>query len=91
MPGANAVTVGLIGIREEESRRLNLVFAHSRTRSIRYEVVLLQDNPDILIVNAEEPTSLVTWIRHREGLPAGCRVPPSIIVTTQREFNTKHP
>ncbi|MGQ0658777.1 MAG: response regulator, partial [Chromatiales bacterium] len=42
-------------------------------------------------VNAEEPTSLVTWIRHREGLPAGCRVPPSIIVTTQREFNTKHP
>lgn len=91
MPGASAVTVGLIGIREEEARRLNLVFAHSRTRSIRYEVVLLQDNPDILIVNAEDPASLVTWMRHREALPSGSRVPPSIVVTTQRELNTRHP
>lgn len=86
------VNVGLIGIPAEEEKRLQAAFTHSKSRNITYVGGELGDVvPDILMVNADEPDSLVKWRVYRDKLEEkGGSVPPSILVSQNREFQTQH-
>lgn len=86
------VTVGLIGIPAEEEKRLQAAFAHSKSRNITYTGGELGiTTPDILMVNADEPDSLVKWRVYRDKLgDTEEPVPPSILVSRNREFQTQH-
>ncbi len=85
------VTVGLIGIPSIEERRLQAAFIHSQTRTTSYKALMLSDDPQVLMVNADEPSSLIKWRVYRDKLAAEQKPePPSILVSKDREFKTHH-
>lgn len=86
-----SVTVGLIGIPSIEERRLQAAFIHSKTRTTSYKALMLSEEPDVLMVNADEPSSLIKWRVYRDKLAAEQKPePPSILVSKDREFKTHH-
>lgn len=87
----NPVTVAVIGIPPQEEKRLQAAFRHSETRATTYQFAELAALPNILMVNADDPGSLIKWRQYRDGLEnAGKTVPSSVLVSQNREFQTKH-
>jgi two-component system, cell cycle response regulator len=87
----SSVTVAMIGIPAIEEKRLQAAFVHSQSRNITYAACALDDAPEILMVNADEPDSLVKWRVYRDKLELQEQsVPPSILVSQNREFQTQH-
>lgn len=88
----NLVKIALIGIPAIEQRRLNVAFEHSKSRRICYASCELNDSePQILVVNADEPVHLITWRIYRNKLEQHSSVvPPSMLVSRKREFKTDH-
>lgn len=87
----NHIPVALIGIPEIEEKRLNAAFMHSQSRQISYYLVSIDDMPKVLMVNADEPDSLIAWRRYRNRLESAGKVePPSILVSRNRQFDTIH-
>ncbi|MEX2516551.1 MAG: response regulator [Gammaproteobacteria bacterium] len=85
------VRVATIGIPAPEERRLLAAFKHSRTRNIQYQQSQLNESPEILMVNADLPDSLIIWRQYRDGLEKQSQpVPPSVLVSQNREFKTQH-
>ncbi len=85
------VTIGLIGIPDIEERRLNSAFTYSQTRNKCYAAQSLDDRPNILMVNADEPSALIKWRVYRDNLERqGYSEPSSVLVSQDREFKTKH-
>lgn len=85
------VTVGLIGIPSIEERRLQAAFKHSQSRKTAYKAEMLSDDPSVLMVNADEPASLIKWRVYRDKLVAEAKPePPSVLVSKDREFKTHH-
>lgn len=86
-------SIGLIGITDEEQRHLQGAFGRLAHRTITYRLVAVAAGPEILLVNADDPPALAEWVRYREHLKqtdAGARVPPSVVVSRERSFNTRH-
>ena len=88
MSTKNQIFVGLIGIPGIDRKRLHAAFEHSKTRNITYREVDLQDKPEILMVNADEPASLIKWQSYRNKLET--KEPYSVMVSKDRKFNTRH-
>ncbi|MCS3902493.1 twitching motility two-component system response regulator PilG [Methylohalomonas lacus] len=87
----NPVNVAVIGIPEQEEKRLQAAFKHSETRATTYVFAELNARPDILMVNADEPSALVQWRQYRDRLDnSGLAIPSSVLVSQNREFQTKH-
>jgi len=85
------VTVVIIGVPPQEEKRLQAAFKHSETRATTYCFTSLDGEPDILMVNADEPQALVQWRQYRDRLENdGKSVPSSVLVSQNREFQTKH-
>lgn len=85
------VSVAIIGIPAQEEKRLQAAFKHSETRATTYVFSGLDAVPDILMVNADEPESLITWRRYRDKLESRNKsIPSSVLVSQNREFQTKH-
>lgn len=88
---ANKITVGLIGIPSIEEKRLDAAFLHSQSRHTAYTATAISDSPQILMVNADEPASLIEWRKYRNALEDRGKVdPPSVLVSKSREFKTSH-
>lgn len=86
-------SIGLIGITDEEQRHLQGAFGRLSHRTITYRLVAIDASPEILLVNADAPPALAEWVRYREALrKAGdeARVPPSVVVSRERSFDTRH-
>lgn len=91
MSADNNITVALIGIPSIEEKRLNAAFLHSQSRHTAYNATDINDSPQILMVNADEPASLIEWRKYRNTLEAdGKDDPPSVLVSKDREFKTEH-
>jgi len=87
----NNITVALIGIPSIEEKRLNAAFQHSQSRHTAYSATDINDSPQILMVNADEPLSLIQWRKYRNTLEEkGIKDPPSVLVSKDREFKTEH-
>lgn len=87
----NPVSVAIIGIPAQEEKRLQAAFKHSETRATTYVFSGLDAEPDILMVNADEPESLVKWRQYRDKLESRDKsIPSSVLVSQNREFQTKH-
>lgn len=85
------VSVAIIGIPAPEEKRLHAAFRHSETRATTYALAGLETIPDILMVNADDPESLVKWRQYRDRLAnAGNSIPASVLVSQNREFQTQH-
>jgi CheY-like chemotaxis protein len=88
---ANNITVALIGIPTIEEKRLDAAFLHSQSRHTAYSATAINDSPQILMVNADEPASLIEWRKYRNTLEAQNKAdPPSVLVSKDREFKTDH-
>lgn len=88
---ANHITVALIGIPSIEEKRLDAAFLHSQSRHTAYSATDLTNSPQILMVNADEPASLIEWRKYRNTLEAEEKAdPPSVLVSKDREFKTDH-
>jgi twitching motility two-component system response regulator PilG len=88
---ANHITVALIGIPSIEEKRLDAAFLHSQSRHTAYSATDLSNSPQILMVNADEPASLIEWRKYRNTLEAAEKAdPPSVLVSKDREFKTDH-
>lgn len=87
----SCVTIGLIGMPPIEEKRLQAAFEFSKGRHTSYVDKDLDTPPDILMVNADEPKSLIEWRAYRNKLE-GQKIsnPPSVLVSRQREFETEH-
>ncbi len=91
MNADNNITVALIGIPSIEEKRLNAAFQHSQSRHTAYSATDINDSPQILMVNADEPLSLIQWRKYRNTLEAkDIKDPPSVLVSKDREFKTEH-
>ncbi len=87
----DCVTIGLIGMPTIEEKRLQAAFEFSKGRHTSYVDKGLYTPPDILMVNADEPKSLIEWRAYRNKLDAkDITNPPSVLVSRQREFKTAH-
>jgi two-component system cell cycle response regulator len=85
------VTIGLIGMPPIEEKRLQAAFEFSKGRQTSYTDKDLATPPDILMVNADEPKSLIEWRAYRNKLEEqDITNPPSVLVSRQREFKTEH-
>ncbi len=85
------VKIGLIGIPDIEERRLNSAFTYSQTRNKSYSSQHLDERPSILMINADEPASLIKWRVYRDNLEKqGFSEPSSVLVSQDREFKTVH-
>jgi len=88
---ANNITVALIGIPSIEEKRLDAAFLHSQSRHTAYSATEISNSPQILMVNADEPASLIEWRKYRNTLEAANKDdPPSVLVSKDREFKTDH-
>jgi CheY-like chemotaxis protein len=88
---ANNITVALIGIPTIEEKRLDAAFLHSQSRHTAYSATEISNSPQILMVNADEPASLIEWRKYRNTLEAQEKAdPPSVLVSKDREFKTDH-
>jgi CheY-like chemotaxis protein len=88
---ANNISVALIGIPSIEEKRLDAAFLHSQSRHTAYSATAINDSPQILMVNADEPASLIEWRKYRNTLEAkNMADPPSVLVSKDREFKTDH-
>ncbi len=88
---ANNITVALIGIPTIEEKRLYAAFLHSKSRHTAYSETKISNSPQILMVNADEPASLIEWRKYRNTLEAQEKAdPPSVLVSKDREFKTVH-
>ena len=85
------VTIGLIGMPAIEEKRLQAAFEFSKGRHTSYVDKDLETPPDILMINADEPKSLIEWRAYRNKLDEkNIKNPPSVLVSKQREFKTEH-
>ncbi len=86
-----SITVAVIGVPAQEEKRLQAAFKHSETRATTYQFTELESEPDILMVNADEADALVRWRQYRDNLEkVGKKIPSSVLVSQNREFQTKH-
>lgn len=86
-----SVTVAIIGIPPHEEKRLQAAFNHSQTRRTCYVFAGLQSLPDVLMVNADEPDSLIKWRVYRDNLSKSDKaIPPSVVISHHRGFKTRH-
>jgi twitching motility two-component system response regulator PilG len=85
-------SIGLIGITAEEQRHLQGAFGRLSHRTITYRLVAIDASPEILLVNADAKPALAEWVRYREALRkvGEARVPPSVVVSRERSFDTRH-
>lgn len=85
------VKVALIGMSENEQKRLNAAFDYSKNRSIAYVACELQDaDPAVLMVNADDPEQLFAWQNYKDRLAENNgNIPPSVMVSRDREFQTE--
>jgi two-component system cell cycle response regulator len=91
MVGNGSVTIGLLGMPPIEEKRLRAAFEYSAGRHTSYAKNDLDSPPDILMVNADQPQSLIEWRSYRNRLlEQKLEDPPSVLVSKQREFKTKH-
>ena len=91
MNAGDSVTIGLIGMPPIEEKRLQAAFEYSKDRHTSYVDKNLDTPPDILMVNADEPKSLIEWRAYRNKLEQqDITNPPSVLVSKQREFKTEH-
>jgi len=91
MASNDSVTIGLIGIPRIEEKRLQAVFEYSKHRHTSYIDQNLDTSPDILVVNADEPESLIKWRSYRNKLSEkDIADPPSVLVSKRRKFVTEH-
>lgn len=87
----NDITVCFIGLPEVEEKRLHMAFLSSKKRHIKYKITNLERSPNILLVNADDPTSLIMWRRYRNFIvDAMISEPISVLVSTNSNFKTKH-
>ncbi len=86
-----SVTIGLIGMPPVEEKRLQMAFEYSQGRHTSYTEKDLDMSPGILMVNADEPRALIKWRAYRNTLEQqDIANPPSVLVSKQREFKTRH-
>lgn len=91
MDANDSVTIGLIGMPPIEEKRLRAAFEYSTGRHTSYTNKILETPPDILMVNADQPESLIEWRSYRNKLSKqNISDPPSVLVSKQREFKTEH-
>ena len=91
MEGNGSVTIGLIGMPPIEEKRLRAAFEYSAGRHTSYTSKELDSPPDILMLNADQPESLIKWRSYRNRLSEqNIADPPSVLVSKQREFKTEH-
>jgi len=91
MDANGSVTIGLIGMPSIEEKRLRAAFEYSTGRHTSYTNKVLDTPPDILMVNADQPESLIEWRSYRNKLSEqNIADPPSVLVSKQREFKTEH-
>jgi CheY-like chemotaxis protein len=91
MASKSPVTIGLIGMPPIEEKRLQAAFVFSQGRHTSYTDKDLDAFPNMLMVNADEPGSLIAWRSYRNKLSErGIENPPSVLVSKQREFKTEH-
>ncbi len=91
MDANGSVTIGLIGMPPIEEKRLRAAFEYSTGRHTSYTNKVLDTPPDILMVNADQPESLIEWRSYRNKLSEqNIADPPSVLVSKQREFKTEH-
>ena len=91
MLDSGSVTIGLIGMPTIEEKRLRAAFEYSTGRHTSYTNKNLESPPDILMVNADQPESLIEWRSYRNRLSEqNIADPPSVLVSKQREFKTEH-
>ena len=91
MDANGSVTIGLIGMPPIEEKRLRAAFEYSTGRHTSYTNKVLDTPPDILMVNADQPESLIECRSYRNKLSEqNIADPPSVLVSKQREFKTEH-
>jgi len=91
MDANGSVTIGLIGMPSIEEKRLRAAFEYSTGRHTSYTNKVLDTPPDILMVNADQPESLIEWRSYRNKLSEqNISDPPSVLVSKQRKFKTEH-
>lgn len=85
---SHTLNISLIGIPEDEKRRLEAICAYSVNRPTAYHIVTLTESgmPDILIVNADEKAPIIALRRWLAGSTGSHRRPPMVIVTAQRDL-----
>ncbi|MGQ0658621.1 MAG: response regulator [Chromatiales bacterium] len=90
MEAPRTVSVSLIGLTVEERQQLHDVFSEIPSGRLLYTLVPLTLRPDILIVNADLTAALAMWVRYRAHIRQLSAVPPSIVVSRWRTFDTAH-
>ncbi len=91
MSSDNNISIALIGIPAIEEKRLNAAFIHSQSRQTSYRIANIADAPQVLMVNADEPASLIEWRQYRNTLESeGKQDPPSVLVSKSKQFETIH-
>ena len=91
MENNTCLSVALMGIPKLEEKRLHNAFEHSLSRNRSYSTTTLENLPSILMVNADDPASLIQWRVYRDWLEdQNKKEPSSVIVSKNRKFNTKH-
>ncbi len=88
---ANNITIALIGLSDIERKRLDVAFLYSQSRQTMYTAVNITGVPQVLLVDADEPASLIKWRKYRDTLEAAGDVePPSVLISRHRTFKTRH-
>ena len=93
MDDNGSVTIGLIVMPPIKEKRLRAAFDYSAGRHTSYTNKALGTgtSPDILMVNADQPESLIEWRSYRNKLSEQkIEDPPSVLVSRQRNFKTTH-
>ncbi len=90
MEAPRTVSVSLIGLTVEERELLHDAFAETPGARLLYTLVPLMLRPDVLIVNADLAAALSMWVRYRAFIRQLGAVPPSIVLSHQRTFDTAH-
>lgn len=85
-----AVSLSLIGMSVDDRQRLLDAFARIPSGRLVYTLVPLSLRPDILVVNADDTRALAMWVRYRNYIRQLGAVPPSIVVSRFRTFDTAH-
>lgn len=86
MANNRPITVGLIGISDIEEKRLQAAFKYSEHRPTSYLYQSLDMLPGIVIVNADDPDSLIGWRIYQDGLSNhGIDNPPSMMVSLENQ------
>lgn len=84
------VTIALIGVSAEDRNMLLDAFEQLPDDRILYRPVPLHMRPDVLLVNADDARALASWVRFRNYARGLGAEPPSIVLSSNRTFDTSH-